>query len=75
MGELHRLWQVGLRGLHKRFATIVNLTHAFEIANTLFGIWQNKMFDFNLHQWCVNLPRGAPHMGQVDKGGMVSHNI
>ena len=34
---------------------------------------------FNSHQWCVNLPRGArqpaPHMGQVDAGGTVSHNI
>ena len=61
------------------FATIVNLTYVFEIAITLFGIWQNKMFYFNSHQWCVNLPRGArqpaPHMGQVDAGGMVSHNI
>ena len=61
------------------FATIVNLTNVFEIAITLFGIWQNKMFDFNSHQWCVNLPRGArqpaPHMGQVDASGMVSHNI
>ena len=30
----------------------------FEIAISLFGIWHNKMFDFNSHQWCVNLPRG-----------------
>ena len=61
------------------FATIVNLTNVFEIAITLFGIWKNKMFDFNSHKWCVNLPRGArqpaPHMGQVDAGGVVSHNI
>ena len=61
------------------FATIVNLTNGFEIAITLFGIWQNKMFDFNSHQLCVNLPRGtrqtAPHMGQVNASGMVSHNI
>ena len=61
------------------FATIVNLTNVLEIVITLFGIWKNKMFDFNSHQWCVNLPRGArqpaPHMGQVDAGGMVSHNI
>ena len=43
------------------FATIVNLTNVwplFEIAISLFGIWHNKMFDFNSHQWCVNLPRG-----------------
>ena len=61
------------------FATIVNLINVLEIAITLFGIWKNKMFDFNSHQRCVNLPRGArqpaPHMGQVDAGGMVSHNI
>ena len=61
------------------FATIVNLTNVVEIAITLFGSWKNKMFDFNSHQWCVNLPRGArqpaPHMGQVDARGMVSHNI
>ena len=61
------------------FATIVNLTNVVEIAITLFGSWKNKMFDFNSQQWCVNLPRGArqpaPHMGQVDAGGMVSHNI
>ena len=80
MGELHRLWQVGPRGLHKSiFATIVNITNVFEIAITLFDILQNKMFDFNSHHCCVNLPRGtrqpAPHMGQVDAGGMVSHNI
>ena len=57
----------------------MNLTNVLEIDITLFGIWKNKMFDFNSHQWCVNLPRGArqpaPHMGQVDAGGMVSHNI
>ena len=61
------------------FAKIVNLTNVLEIAITLFGIWKNKMFDFNSHQWFVNLPWGArqpaPHMGQVDAGGMVSHNI
>ena len=64
------------------FATIVNLTNVwplFEIAISLFGIWHNKMFDFNSHQWCVNLPRGsrqpAPHMGQVDAGETLSHNI
>ena len=66
-------------GTDVMFATIVNLTNVFEIAITLFGIWYNKMFDFNSHQWCVNLPRGAhqpaPHMGQVDAGGTVSHNI
>ena len=49
------------------------------IAITLFGIWYNKMFDFNSHQLCVNLPRGArqpaPHMGQVDEVGTMSHNI
>ena len=38
------------------FASIVNLTNVFEIAITLFGVWYNKMFDFNSHQWCVNLP-------------------
>ena len=58
------------------FAIIVNLTNVFEIAITLFGIWRNKMFDFNSHQWCVNLPRvarqPAPHMGQVDAGETVS---
>ena len=57
----------------------MNLTNVLEIAITLFGSWKNNMFDFNSHQWCVNLPRGArqpaPHMGQVDAGGMVSHNI
>ena len=61
------------------FATSVNLTNVFEIAITLLGIWQIKMFDFNSHQLCVNLPRGArqpaPHMGLVDAIGMVSHNI
>ena len=61
------------------FATIVNITNVFEIAITLFGIWQNKTFDFNSHQWCVNLPRGtrqpAPHIGQVDAGGMAAHII
>ncbi len=61
------------------FATIVNLTNVFESAITLFGIWYNKMFDFNSHQWCVDLPRGAhqpaPHMGQVDEVGTMSHNI
>ena len=66
-------------GTDVRFATIVNLTNVFEIAITLFGIWYNKMFYFNSPQWCVNLPRGArqpaPHMGQVDAGGTVSHNI
>ena len=60
------------------FATIDNLTNVFEIAITLFGIWYNNMFDFNSHQ-CVNLPRGArqpaPHMGQVDAGGAMSHNV
>ncbi len=54
-------------GTDVMFATIVNLTNVFEIAITLFGIWYNKMFDFNSHQWCVNLPRGArqpaPHQG------------
>ena len=43
------------------------------------GSWKNKMFDFNSHQWCVNLPQGsrqpAPYMGQVDAGETVSHNI
>ena len=61
------------------FATIVNLSNVFEIAITLFGIWKNKTFDLNSHQWCVNLPRDArqpaPHVGQVDAGGLVSHNI
>ena len=56
-------------------ATIVNLTNVFAI--TLFGILHDLAFDFNSHQWCVNLPRGArqpaPHMGQVDAGGTVSH--
>ena len=55
-----------------------NPTNAFEIAITSFGIWYNKMFDFNSHQWCFNLPRcarqPAPHMGQVDAGALVSHN-
>ena len=61
------------------FATIVNLTNVFEIAITLVGIWYNKLFYFNSLQWCVNLPRGArqpaSRMGQVDAGGIVSHNI
>ena len=61
------------------FATIVNLANVFEIAITLFGILQNKKFYFNSRQLCVNLPQGArqpaPHMGQVDASGMVSHNI
>ena len=60
------------------FATIVNLTNVFEIATTLFGIWHIKMFDFNSHQLCVCLPRGArqsaPHTGQVDAGETVSHS-
>ena len=60
------------------FATIGNLTNVSDIDITLFGIWHNKVFDFNSHQWFVNLPRGArqpaPHMGQVDAGGTVSHN-
>ena len=51
------------------FATIVNLTDVFEIAITLFGILQNKKFDFNSRQLCVNLPQGArqpaPHMGRL----------
>ena len=72
------------------FATIVNLTNVFEIAITLFAIWHNTFldfnshqwytfFDFNSHRWCVNLPWGArqpaPHMGQVDAVGTMSHNI
>ena len=64
-------------GTDVMFATIVNLTNVFEIAITLFGIWYNKMFDFNSHQWCVNLPWGArqpaPHMRQVDEVGTMSH--
>ena len=66
-------------GIDVMFATIVNLTNVFEIAITLFGIWHNKVFDFNSRQLCVNLPRGArlpaPHMGQVSAAGMVSYNI
>ena len=54
-------------GIDVIFVTNVNLTNVFEIAITLFGIWYNKMFDFNSHQWCVNQPRGArqpaPHRG------------
>ena len=42
-------------------------------------VHSSKMFDLTHMQWCVNLPRvarqPAPHMGQVDAGGMVSHNI
>ena len=61
------------------FATIVTLTNVFEIDITLFVIWHNKVFDFNSDQWFVNLPRGArqpaPHVGQVDARGRVSHNV
>ena len=71
--------RIAQAGTDVMFATIVNLTNVFEIAITLFGIWYNKMFDFNSHQCCVNLPRGArqpaPHMGQVDEVGTMSHNI
>ena len=72
--------RIAQAGTDVMFATIfVNLTNVFEIAITLFGIWYNKMFDFNSHQWCVNLPRGArqpaPRMGQVDEVGTMSHNI
>ena len=66
-------------GTDVMFTTIVNLTNVFEIAITLFGIWYNKMFGFNSHQWCVNQPRGArqpaSHMGQVEAAGTMSHNI
>ena len=65
-------------GIDVMFATFRNLTNVFDIDITLFGIWHQKVFDFNSHQWCVNLPLGArqpaPHVGQVDAGGMVSHN-
>ena len=65
-------------GIDVMFATIGNLTNVFDIDITLFGIWHSKVFDFNSHQWFVNLPRDAPqhapHMGQVDAGGTVSHN-
>ena len=51
------------------FATIGNLSNVFDIDITLFGIWHNKVFNFNSHLWCVNLPRGArqpaPHMGRL----------
>ena len=71
--------RIAQAGTDVMFATIVNLTNVLEIAITLFGIWYNKMFDFNSHQWCVNLPRGArqpaSHIGQVYAGGTVSHNI
>ena len=48
-------------GIDVMFATIiVNLTNVgpmplFEIAITLFGIWHNKMFDFNPHQLDTSL--------------------
>ena len=46
-------------GVDVMFATIVNLTNVFEIAIALFGLWYNKMFDFDSHQWCVNLYPGV----------------
>ena len=59
-------------GIDVMFAPIGNLTNVFEIDRTMFGIWHNIVFDFNSHQWCVNLPPGArqpaPQMGQVDAG-------
>ena len=65
-------------GIDVMFATIGNLTKYFVIDIALFGIWHNKVFAFNSHQRCVNQPRGArqtaPHMGQVDASGTLSHN-
>ena len=70
--------RIAQAGIDVMFATFGNLTYVFDIDITLFGIWHNKVFNFNSHQWCLNLPRGAcqpaPHMGQVDAGGTVSHN-
>ena len=34
-------------GIDVMFAPIGNLTNVFEIDITLFGIWHNKVFDFN----------------------------
>ena len=45
--------------------TIGNLTNVFDIDITLFGSWHNKVFDFNSHQWCVNLPRGARQFAKI----------
>ena len=61
------------------FAIFGNLTNVFDIDINLFGIFHNKVFDFNSHQWCVSLPRGARqpapiYAGQVDARGTVSHN-
>ena len=36
-------------GIDVMFATIGNLTNVFDIDITLFGIWHNKVFDFNSH--------------------------
>ena len=64
------------------FATIVNLTNVGPYLRLLspclvFGTIKCLILTHN--QWCVNLPRGsrqpAPHMGQVDAGEAVSHNI
>ena len=59
--------RIAQAGIDVMFVTIVNITNVFAI--TLFGIWHNLVFDFNSHQWCVNLPRGArqpaPLMGHV----------
>ena len=59
-------------GIDVMFAPIGNLTNVFEIDRTMFGIWPNIVFDFNSHEWYVNLPPGArqpvPQMGQVDAG-------
>ena len=51
--------RIAQAGIDVMVATIVNLTNVYEIAITLLDIWHNKVFDFNSHQWCVNLPRGA----------------
>ena len=51
--------RIAQAGIGVMFATIGTLTNVFDIDITLFGIWHNKVFDFNSHQWCVSLPRGA----------------
>ena len=61
------------------FAIIVNLTNVLEIAITLFGIWKNKMFDFNSHQWYGMVWYGMVWYGMVWYGmvwyGMVWYGM
>ena len=70
-------------GIDVMFAIIiVNLTNVgpyLRLISPCLVFGTIKLLIFNSHKWCVNLPRGsrqpAPHMGQVDAGETVSHNI